>query len=177
MLYNNMNTRNKLFYPVIFFALIFSYSSNAQNNNPRNNNATEPEKVSDIRLQAAAKDDQTAKNYVLNVEKLVNLFEKAYQSARVSSVDTKPDELTKMNVVYEEFTGLKYSPDNPMVLEVKRLVGSFMEKRMNYISRLIMKRVNENEDDYSRWALLGEGNGVYTTLLDRMNKVKSYYSM
>ena len=172
MLYNNINTRNKLFYPVIFFALIFSYSSNAQNNN-----ATKPEKISDISLQAAAKDDQTAKNYVLNVEKLVNQFEKAYQSARVSSIDTKPDELTKMNVVYEEFTGLKYSPDNPMVLEVKRLVGSFMEKRMNYISRLIMKRVNENEDDYSRCALLGEGNGVYTKLLDRMNKVKSYYSM
>jgi len=126
-----------------------------------------------INLESAAKDDKTARNYVLNVERLVKRFQKEYQSASRSNMDTRADYLMKMNLVYEEFTGLKYSPDNPMVVELKRLAGSCMERHMNYIDKLIVEHVYENDQS----SLLKAVNGIHTTMSDQMNKVKSYYSI
>ena len=186
---HNINTRNKLSYPLILIALIFSFSSFAQEK------PSELLKPANDNLQTAAKDDQTAKNYVLNLERLVNKFESAYKSARTAPMGTKQEYLTKMNSIYEEFTKLKYnSSDNAMVMDLKRLVGTWMDKRMNYIDKLILELVYKN--DYSHLmntadidymeqvyetnasrSLLDEGNGVYNTMMTQMSKVKNYYSI
>jgi len=185
---SHINTRNRLPYPLILFALIFSFSSFAQDNPP------ELPKV-DESFQGAAKDDPASRNYVLSTERLVNKFERAYQSARNANMDTKQNYLVKMNSVYEEFTKLKYnSSDNAMVMDLKKLVGTWMDKRMNYIDKLIMELVYKN--DYSQLMhtaeidyiehiyltnasrpVLDEGNGIYSTMMAQMSKVKSYYSI
>jgi hypothetical protein len=141
--------------------------------------------ANDISSEVVLNDEQKAKNYVSHVEQLVVLFEEAYQSARISDILTKMDHLTDMNSAYETFRGLKYSADDSLVVELKRLVDSWMEKRMTYIGdKLVRELAYQNEREgraYSTRAVLAlleaQGNETYIALLDQMIKVKSYYSM
>lgn len=154
---NKTNTGNKFSVPVILLVLIFSFSANAKDNNP-------PDNLKD------SNNDPAAKNYALKVEKLVNGFEGMCLFAGSSSVDTKHDLLLKMNAVYEEFISLQHnSPDNPMVLELKRLVGSWMEMRMNYFAQLI----TEADETKAAHSLLEKSNGIYNPMISQIGKVKS----
>ena len=141
--------------------------------------------TNDVSSEVIPYDDLTAKSYALSVEQLVNKFEESYQSASVSDIATRMEHLTRMNSAYEKFTGLEYSPDNPMVLELKLLVDLWMNKRMNYIGNKLVRELayeNDREDRaYSTKAFLGlletQGNETHIALLDQMIKVKNYYSM
>jgi hypothetical protein len=141
--------------------------------------------TNDVSSEVVPYDGLTAKNYVLSVEQLLNKFEESYQSARVSDIATRMEHLTDMNSAYETFRGLKYSADDSLVVELKRLVDSWMEKRMTYIGdKLVRELAYQNEREgraYSTRAVLAlleaQGNETYIALLDQMIKVKSYYSM
>lgn len=119
-------------------------------------------------------DEEITKEYVSAVDRFVNKFDGIYQPARTAELKAKRTALLNMNVVYEDFTKLKYNaPEkNAMVLELKRLVGDWMQKRMNYIDKLLIEG-SANETAASR-SLLEDGDRVYNTMISQMKKVKTY---
>src|SRR5437867_9232096 len=182
MLYN---IKNKVSYPLILIVLIFSFSSFAQENTPSI--------IADTNLKVT-REDPASKNYVLSLNKLINRFESAFQSAKSAPWQTKQQDLAKMNSIFEEFSNLKYSSSDNSVVDLRGLVAKWMNKRMDYVDKLILELVYKN--DYSHLlntaeveymenvyktnaaqTLLSEGNGIYETMMTQMNKIKSFYSI
>jgi hypothetical protein len=178
------NIQNKLKYLLTISIFLFSYSSFAQDN---------PQVVAVNDSQNAA-NDIISKNYVIRVDNLVNKFEAAYQFARTAPAEAKLIYLSKMNSIFEEFTKLKYNSDNAMVMELKKLVNTWMDKRLSYVDKSILEFVyltdystllNTADLDYMEQVYktkaagkaFDEGNGVYNEMMTQMNKVKSFYSI
>ena len=121
--------------------------------------------------------DEVSKKYVSAVENLINKFEALYMSGKTAGLDSKQDYLHQMNTVYEELSKLQYNAleKNSMVVELKRLTAVWMEKRMNFIDKLI--RDGSVSETASSRSLLEESDKAYNILMSQLNKVKSFYSI
>jgi tetratricopeptide (TPR) repeat protein len=121
--------------------------------------------------------DEVTRKYVAGIENNVNRFEALYMSAKNASLDSKQDYLHQMNTVYEDLSKLQYNAleKNPMVQELKKLASIWMEKRMNFIDKLL--RDGSVSETASSRSLLEDSDRAYRTLMNQLNKVKSYYSI
>ena len=121
--------------------------------------------------------DDMTKQYVSNVENLINKFESLYMSGKTAKLDTKQDYLHQMNTVYEELSKLQYNAldKNSLVLELKRLASVWMEKRMNFLDKLL--RDGSVSETASSRSLLEESDKAYNAVISQLNKVKSFYSI
>lgn len=122
-------------------------------------------------------DKQIAQKYISGAENLINKFESVYQSAKAADVNNKHDYLNSMNEVYETFTNLQYNPPekNSQVVELGHLIGEWMQKRMNFIDKLIIDK-SVSETNSSR-PMLQEGDRAYNSMRSQLNKLKNYYSI
>lgn len=131
-----------------------------------------------VNQQTTVKSDASiVKNYIANTENLINRFQSSYQSAKTANAESKKNYLNDMNGVYERFIKLQFKTPqkNSMLSELNRLVKLWMEKRMELVDRLIID--NKTVESVSTRSILQEGDRVYDTMLNQLNRVKNYYSI
>ena len=113
-----------------------------------------------------------SRKFVSDVGSCISRFESLYQSARTAPLSTKSDYGKSLESVNKEFISLKYMAQNKDagVLELQRLTGEWMSKRIAFIRQLITEH-SVSETDASR-PLKEEGDRLYTAMMSQMNKVK-----
>ena len=80
-----------------------------------------------------------------------------------------------MSSVLAELNGTSYTAGdkNAMLLELKDLMSKWMNRRIDFINRLIADNTI-NETPNSR-ALKEEGDRLYNVMLRQLNKVRDFY--
>ncbi len=118
-------------------------------------------------------DAQINKNYISGAEGMINKFEPLYESAKGSSVESKKQFVKDMSSVYSQFSSLSYNAVNKDgdITELQRLTGSWMNKRISFINKLIAEN-SISETNNSR-ASKEEGDKAYNIMMNLLHKVKS----
>lgn len=126
----------------------------------------------DPKIQA---DLELSKKYVSDAGNSISRFESLYQSAKTAPLSTKSDLGKSLESVNKEFNNLKYTAQNKDagVMELKRLTGLWMSKRIAFIRQLISDK-SVSETNTSR-SLREEGDKLYTAMMSQMNKVKKSF--
>lgn len=127
---------------------------------------------SDPKIQA---DLELSKKYVSSAENFISRFESTYQTAKSAPLSTKSDYGKSLESVNKEFNNLKYTADNKDagVVELKRMIGEWMSKRIAFIRQLISDK-SVSETNTSR-PLREEGDRLYTAMKNQMSKVKKSF--
>jgi hypothetical protein len=122
-------------------------------------------------------DDEVSKQYVSQVEKYMNQFETAYQSAAGASVDSKKSYVKNMSSIMSNVNSLSYSASekNALVLDYKNAVTRWMSKRIEFINKLIAE--NSVSVTNNTRSAKEEGDKLFTMAKNQMSKVKSYYNI
>jgi len=117
-------------------------------------------------------DLEISRKYVTDVSNSISRFESVYQSARTAPLNTKSDFGKSMESVNKEFNSIKYSAQNKDagVLDLKRLTGEWMSKRIAFIRQLITEK-SVSETNESR-PLKEDGDRLYAAMMNQMKKVK-----
>jgi hypothetical protein len=126
----------------------------------------------DPQIQA---DLELSKKFVSNMENSISRFESLYQKARTAPVSSKSDLGKSLESVNKEFNSLKYTAQNKDagIMELKRLTGEWMSKRIAFIRQLISEK-SVSETNTSR-PLREEGDRLYTAMMSQINKVKKSF--
>jgi len=126
----------------------------------------------DPKIQA---DLELSKKFVSDAGNSISRFESLYQSARTAPLKSKSDFGKSLESVNKEFNNIKYSAQNKDagVLELKRLAGEWMSKRIAFIRQLISEK-SVSETNTSR-PLKEEGDRLYTAMMSQLNKVKKSF--
>lgn len=117
-------------------------------------------------------DQEISRKFVSDAENSISRFENLYQTARSAPLTTKSDYGKSMESVNKEFINLKYPAvnKNAGAVELKRLAGEWMNKRIAFIHQLISEK-SVSETITSR-SLKEEGDRLYTAMMNHMSKVK-----
>lgn len=117
-------------------------------------------------------DMELSRKFVSDAANSISRFESHYQSAKTAPLSTKSDYLKNLESVNKEFISYKYSAQNKDagVVELKRLTGEWMSKRIAYIRQMISEK-SVNESEISR-SLREDGDRLYTAMMGQMSKVK-----
>jgi hypothetical protein len=117
-------------------------------------------------------DREISKKYVSDVGSTISRFESTYQSAKSAPLSSKSDLSKSMESLHKEFNFLKYTAQNKDggVVELARLTGEWMNKRISFIRQLITER-SVDETANSR-PLREEGDRLYSAMISQLNKVK-----
>jgi hypothetical protein len=120
-------------------------------------------------------DLELSKKFVSNAENSISRFESLYQTARTAPVNSKSDLGKSLESVNKEFNNLKYTAQNKDagVMELKRLTGEWMSKRIAFIRQLISEK-SVSETNTSR-PLKEEGDRLYTAMMSQISKVKKSF--
>lgn len=131
-----------------------------------------PKKVVEPPDPKKQEDLELSKKYVSDAANYISRFESTYQTAKSAPLNTKSDYGKSLESVNKEFLSLKYTAQNKDagVLELKRMIGEWMSKRIAFIRQLISER-SVNETDKSR-PLREEGDRLYTAMMNQLSKVK-----
>jgi len=117
-------------------------------------------------------DLELSRKFVSDAGNSISRFESLYQAARIAPLSSKSDYGKSLESVHKEFNSFKYSAQNKDagVLELKRLIGEWMSKRIAFIGQLILEK-SVSETNLSR-PLREEGDKLYTAMMSQMKKVK-----
>lgn len=117
-------------------------------------------------------DLELTRRFVSDAGNSISRFESLYQTARTAPLSQKSDYGKSLESVQKEFNSFKYAAQNKDagVLELKRLTGDWMSKRIEFIRRLISDK-SVSETDLSR-PLKEEGDRLYSAMMNQLNKVK-----
>jgi len=128
------------------------------------------------KTQIPPTDFEINKRYINQADASINKFESQYQSARTAPVASKKDYVANMSSTMRQFTGTSYVPTqiDANVMELKRLVNLWMDKRIAFIERLVSEN-SVGETNTSR-SLKEEGDKLYYAVINQMKKVKGTYS-
>jgi hypothetical protein len=123
------------------------------------------------------KDEQAAKKYIASVQSLINKFNATYQSAYTADVESKRNYVANLMSISSQLNGIAYtaSEKNAMVIELKGLASKMMNRRIDFINKLISSGI-VTEDKYSR-AIKEEGDKLLNMTMRQMDKVKSFYNI
>jgi hypothetical protein len=128
------------------------------------------------KTQTPPTDYEINKKYVSRIDGLINKFESQYQSARSAPVSSKKDYAANMSSIMSQLIGTSYAPKqiDANVIELKRLINLWMDKRIAFIEKLVAEN-SVSETNNSR-SLKEEGDKLYYAVINQMKKVKSTYS-
>ena len=131
-----------------------------------------PKKVKDPIDPIKKADQEISKKYVSDISSSVSRFESTYQSAKSAPLSAKSDYSKSLESIHKEFNFLKYTAQNKDagVLELARLTGEWMNKRIAFIQKLITER-SVDETPNSR-PIREEGDRLYSAMIAQLNKVK-----
>lgn len=134
-----------------------------------------PKKVVEPPDPKKQEDLELSKKYVSDAANYISRFESTYQTAKSAPLSTKSDYGKSLESVNKEFISLKYTAQNKDagVLELKRMIGEWMSKRIAFIRQLIIEK-SVNETNTSR-PLREEGDKLYTAMMNQMSKVKKSF--
>lgn len=123
------------------------------------------------------KDEQAAKKYIASVQSLISKFNATYQSAYTADVESKRNYVANLMSISSQLNGTAYtaSEKNAMVIELKGLASKMMNRRIDFINKLISSGI-VTEDKYSR-AMKEEGDKLLNMTMRQMDKVKSFYNI
>lgn len=107
-------------------------------------------------------DQQSVRKYKSDLVSLSGKFEAMYQSARNSSIESKKTFVRDMDSLYFEFKKLQPAGQSDKVVELKDAAGSWMQKRLEYINRLISE--NSVQETKSTIVLKEQGDKDYLLL-------------
>jgi tetratricopeptide (TPR) repeat protein len=134
-----------------------------------------PKKVVEPPDPKKQEDLELSKKYVSDAANYISRFESTYQATKPASLSSKSDYGKSLESVNKEFNNLKYTAQNKDagVVELKRMIGEWMSKRIAFIRQLISEH-SVNETDKSR-PLREEGDRLYTAMMNQMSKVKKSF--
>jgi hypothetical protein len=120
-------------------------------------------------------DLELSKKFVSDVENSISRFEGLYQNAKTAPLSSKSDLGKSLESVNKEFNNLNYTAQNKDagVVELKRLTGLWMNKRIAFIRKLISDK-SISETNTSR-SLREEGDKLYTAMMSQISKVKKSF--
>jgi hypothetical protein len=122
-------------------------------------------------------DEALSKKYISGVQSNINSFQNLYQSAYTADVQTKRKISQTLSSASSKFDALQYtaSQKDEKILELKRLVDMWMDKRIAFINQLITEN-SINEQNTSR-GIKEEGDKLYNMLLNQLTQVKRTYGI
>ena len=129
------------------------------------------EKETEKETVKAKTDAEITAAYVKQTKNLIDQFESLYQSGYKASVDSKSNYLSNMSSVSGKLRGLSYNAKekDAEAMELSKKAASWMNKRIEFISRLI-KDNSAAETNTSR-SLKEEGDKLYYAVNQQMKKV------
>jgi hypothetical protein len=130
------------------------------------------EKIQDKVKVEIETDEAVTKKFISQEKDLIEKFESLYQSAYSAKVDSKKNYLSNMQSVISSLNALSYNAKekDAEALELKQKAAAWMNKRTEFISKLI----NDNsvkETNTSR-SLKEEGDKLYFGVTSQMKKLK-----
>lgn len=130
------------------------------------------EKIQDKVKVEIETDEAVTKKFISQEKDLIEKFESLYQSAYSAKVDSKKNYLSNMQSVISRLNALSYNAKekDAEALELKQKAAAWMNKRAEFISKLI----NDNsvkETNTSR-SLKEEGDKLYFGVTSQMKKLK-----
>lgn len=118
-------------------------------------------------------DRQINSTHASQLEGIIRRFETSFQSARNAPVTSKSSLLANMRSIEAEFYNLAYRSNDPNVLELRRLMSSWMSKRISFVNQQIAENtVGESE---SSRQIRADGDNMYYSVNNQLRKVKSIY--
>ena len=142
--------------------------------NINNNNDKSDEAVTDN-----SKNEKANMLYITSLEKLINNYKILFNNAKDAGDVSKKETMRLMDSICNETENLDYavSEKNAMVMELKSLTGTWMQKSLTYLnSNNNENKVNaensagtmdKNKEDYEK---------QYTLMINMLKKVKTYFS-
>jgi len=129
------------------------------------------EKETEKETVKAKTDAEITTAYVKQTKNLIDQFESLYQSGYRASVDSKSNYLNNMSSVSGKLRGLSYNAKekDAEAMELNKKAASWMNKRIEFISRLI-KDNSAAETNTSR-SIKEEGDKLYYAVNQQMKKV------
>ncbi|NOS83649.1 MAG: hypothetical protein HOP31_00785 [Ignavibacteria bacterium] len=117
-------------------------------------------------------DAELTKEFIKQEIDLIEKFESLYQSAYTASVESKSNYLSNMKSVASRLNALDYGAKekDANALDLKQKATSWMNKRIDFISRLISDKTIK-ETNTSR-SLKEEGDKMYYSVTQQMKKTK-----
>ena len=129
------------------------------------------EKETEKETVKAKTDAEMTAAYVKQTKNLIDQFESLYQSGYKASVESKSNYLSNMSSVSGKLRGLSYNAKekDAEAMELNKKAASWMNKRIEFISRLI-KDNSAAETNTSR-SIKEEGDKLYYAVNQQMKKV------
>jgi hypothetical protein len=117
-------------------------------------------------------DETLTKKFISQEKDLIEKFESLYQSAYSAGVDSKKNYIDNMKSVVTRLNALSYNAKekDAEALELKQKAVSWMNKRVDFINRLISDN-SVKETNTSR-SLKEEGDKMYYGVTLQMKKIK-----
>lgn len=117
-------------------------------------------------------DETLTKKFISQEKDLIEKFESLYQSAYSAGVDSKKNYIDNMKSVVTRLNALSYNAKekDAEALELKQKAVSWMNKRVDFINRLISDN-SVKETNTSR-SLKEEGDKMYYGVTQQMKKIK-----
>ncbi len=117
-------------------------------------------------------DAEITKKFVTQMTSLIEKFESLYETAHTTSVDSKKNYLANMQSLQRSFSGLDYNAKEKSAdaIELKNKTTAWMNKRIEFISRLIYDNTVQ-ETNNSR-SLKEEGDKMYIGVTTQMKKTR-----
>ena len=117
-------------------------------------------------------DFDITKKFTSQQRSLIENFQSAYANAYSAAVDSKKKYLDDMRSIAERLNALSYEAKekDPSALELKKRTTSWMNKRIEFIQKII-KEKTEKETNTSR-SLKEEGDKLYFAVTEQLKKLK-----